>query len=153
MTLEERIKGSVSRHPDWDDRHVSRTIRGATLAVVKAVREGRPVVPPPVIEDPVESAEVGTITLAQVRARYDVAAAIRDYVAGLKPGALKLEREVCQQTAGKDATRFRRTVDNNADEFRAFRIKLKLDQDQPEGSWFWGNKETIAEALKLRDSV
>ena len=155
MTLTERIRAALARHPDRDDRHISKGIRGATLAAVRAVRAGEdvpepaPMTPPPAAG----TCEAGTITLDAVRARYDTAASIRAYVAELRKGVLKLEREVCQQTAGKDAGRFRRAVENNSDEFKAYRIRLKLDQDQPEGSWYWGNRETIAQAMRLRDSV
>jgi hypothetical protein len=115
---------------------------------VRAVREGRPVEEHPGQEKPV----VGVITLDAVRARYDIAAAIKRELAKLKPGALILETEMRQRAAGRDANRFRRTVDN-AEEFKANRIKLQLDPDGGEAAWYWGDNSTIAAAIKVRDSV
>lgn len=155
MTLTERIRAAIERHPGHEDRAIANSIRGATLAAVRIVRAGGDA-PEPELMTPHPAAgpsEAGTITLDAVAARYDTAASIRAYVSGLRKGVLKLEREVCQQTAGKDAGRFRRAVENNSDEFKAYRIRLKLDQDQPEGSWYWGSRETIAQAVRLRDSV
>jgi hypothetical protein len=115
--------------------------------MVRAMRSGEPIAP---IVEEAKKAEAGTITLAAVRARYDIAAAIREELSRLKPGTLVLEREFCVRTAGKDAARFRRTVENTP-EFRANRVKLKLDQDAGEGVWYWGARETILAATKLRD--
>jgi hypothetical protein len=147
-TLEERIKACMEKHQDWDDARVANAIVGSGRAAVRAVREGRPVEEHPGQEKPV----VGVITLDAVRARYDIAAAIKRELAKLKPGALILETEMRQRAAGRDANRFRRTVDN-AEEFKANRIKLQLDPDGGEAAWYWGDNSTIAAAIKVRDSV
>ncbi len=148
MTIEERIKAGIARHPERDDRAISKPIRGATVAMVRAVREGRPVETPPAEDKPA----AGVITLDAVKARYDIAAAIRREIGKLKPGALILESEMRARAAGKDANRFRRTVENN-EEFKANRIKLQLDPEGGEGVWYWGDASTISAALKVRDSV
>lgn len=57
---------------------------------------------------------------------------------------------IWERTAGKDAARFRRAVENT-EEFRAHRVKLKLDPDQPDGAWYWGSKADIEKAVRLRD--
>jgi hypothetical protein len=145
MTIEDRIKGCVERHPDWDDARVSNAIAGSSVAAVRLVRAGETV---PAEDKPAP----GVITLDAVRARYDVAAAIRRELDRLKPGALVLEAEMRQRAAGKDANRFRRAVEN-APEFKANRIKLQLDPDVKEGAWYWGTASTIAAAIKVRDSV
>jgi hypothetical protein len=149
--LLERIKACLEKHPDWPDERIAAAIVGSRREMVRAIRAGEPL-PETVtaIVEEAKKAETGTISLAQVRARYDIAAAIREELAKLKPGALILERELSQRAAGKDAARFRRTVEN-VEEFRANRVKLRLDQDASEGAWYWGNQSTIAEAVKLRD--
>ena len=92
----------------------------------------------------------GLINLSQVIERYDIASAIRREIAALPKGRLILETELCQKTAGTDRNRFRRTLDNNADGFKAFRILLKLDEG--EKKWYWGSISDISEALKIRDA-
>ena len=149
--VEDRLRACISNHPDWTVERIAASIVGSTRAMVRAMIAGEPL-PETVtaIVEEAKKAEVGTISLAQVRARYDIAAAIREELARLKPGALVLEREFCLRVAGKDASRFRRTVEN-VEEFRANRVKLRLDQDASEGAWYWGSQSTIAEAVKLRD--
>jgi hypothetical protein len=115
--------------------------------MVRAMRSGEPIAP---IVEEAKKAEAGTITLAAVRARYDIAAAIREELSRLKPGTLVLEREFCVRTAGKDAARFRRTVEN-CPEFRANRVKLRLGEDTGEGAWYWGHQQAVTEAIRLRD--
>jgi len=149
--VEDRLRTCIANHPEWTVERIAASIVGSTRAMVRAMIAGEPL-PETVtaIVEEAKKAEVGTISLAQVRARYDIAAAIREELARLKPGALVLEREFCLRVAGKDASRFRRTVEN-VEEFRANRVKLRLDQDAAEGAWYWGNQSTIAEAVKLRD--
>lgn len=146
--LEDRLRACLARHPDWDDARIRNAIIGSTIEMVRAVRAGEPM--PTAAAEEQKKIETGTITLAQVRARYDIAAAIRAELAKLKPGALIQERELCQRAAGKDAARFRRTVENN-EEFKANRIRLRLDQDTAEGTWYWGGIKDIQEASRLRD--
>jgi hypothetical protein len=92
----------------------------------------------------------GFINLSQVIEKYDVASAIRRELAALPKGRLILEAELCQKTSGTDRNRFRRTLDNNADGFRAFRILLKLDEG--EKKWYWGSISDVEQALKIRDA-
>ena len=92
----------------------------------------------------------GLINLSQVIEKYDIASAIRRELATLPKGRLILETELCQKTAGTDRNRFRRTVENNADGFRAFRILLKLDEG--EKKWYWGSISDVEQALKIRDT-
>lgn len=148
MTLEERIKASIARHPDWDDRKVSKSVRGATVEMARAVREGQPLPEPPAEDRPA----VGVVTLDAVRARYDIAAAIRRELGKLRPGVLVVESEMRVRAAGKDANRFRRAVEN-CDEFKAHRIKLQLDPEGAEACWYWGDSSTVAAAAKVRDSI
>jgi hypothetical protein len=150
MTIEERIKAGIARHPERDNRLIAKAVRGATVAMVAAVRAGQPLPEPATPEAVVPCA--GVISLDAIRARYDIAAAIRRELAKLKPGALITENEMRLRAAGKDASRFRRTWENN-EEFRANRIKLKLDPDDGEGTWYWGDASTVAAALKLRDEI
>jgi hypothetical protein len=145
--VEERLRTCIAKHPDWTDERIAASIVGSTRTMVRAMLAGEPIAP--IIEE-AKKAEAGTISLDAVRARYDVAAAIREELARLKPGVLVLEREFSIRAAGKDASRFRRTVEN-CPEFRANRVKLRLDQDAGEGAWYWGQQQTVTEAVKLRD--
>jgi hypothetical protein len=145
--VEDRLRDCLAKHPDWTDERIAASIIGSTRAMVRAMRAGEPIAP---IVEEAKKAEAGTISLAQVRARYDIAAAIREELARLKPGMLVLEREFCLRVAGKDAARFRRAVENSP-EFRANRVKLRLDQEVSEGAWYWGNQSTVTEAVKFRD--
>lgn len=148
-TLEERIKACLGKHPEWGDARVAAAIVGSGRDAVRAVREGRPIsVKGEVVVEVIS--DTGTVSLGQVRKRYDVPAAIRGELAKLKPGALILERELSLRAAGKDASRFRRAVENT-EEFKANRVKLRLDQDVSEGAWYWGRREDIQEATRLRD--
>lgn len=148
-TLRDRILESIARHPDWDDPRIASAVRGSTRVLVRLARSSQPF-PDDAEAGPAGDRGAGTISLEQVRKRYDIAAAIRTEIDTLKPGALILERELCQRTAGKDAARFRRAVENTED-LRACRVKLKLDPDQPEGTFYWGRPQDVREAIKLRD--
>ena len=145
--IEDRLRDCLAKHADWPDERIAAAIVGSRREMVRAMRAGESIVP--IIEEE-KKTEAGVISLDAVRARYDIAAAIREELAQLKPGALVLEREFSLRVAGKDATRFRRTVEN-CPEFRVNRVKLKLDQDAGEGSWYWGSQSTVTEAVKLRD--
>jgi hypothetical protein len=145
--VEDRLRDCLAKHQDWPDERIAAAIVGSRKEMVRIMRAGGSVAP--IIEE-AKKAEAGTITLAAVRARYDIAAAIREELVRLKPGALVLEREFSLRVAGKDMARFRRTVEN-CPEFRANRVKLRLDQDAGDGSWYWGSSATVAEAIKLRD--
>lgn len=149
MTLEQKIKASIDKHPDWSDARVASAIRGATRVHVRLVREGKPILEGIRVLVPGVT-EPGTVSIQQIRKRYDIAQAIREHIAGLAPGQLVLERELCSKTAGKDAARFRRSVENTED-LRALRVKLKLDPESSEGAYYWGRREDVAEAIRLRD--
>jgi hypothetical protein len=102
----------------------------------------------PLPAPPAQAPGAGFVTLAQVIEKYDVAAAIRREIAQLPKGRLLLEQELFQRTAGTDRSRFRRTVENNAEAFRPFRIKLRLERDE-EPKWYWADPDTIGKAMKL----
>lgn len=153
LPLAEKIRRCIDSHPDWDANRIASAVRGSTRVAIRAVMNGLPIPekPEPPAAKAVERSDAGTVDLSAVRKRYDIAAAIRFELSQMKPGSLILEREMCSRTAGRDASRFRRTVENGIDEFRSNRVKLRLDPDQPDGSWYWGRREDIAEALRLRD--
>lgn len=159
--LLERLKNALGVHPDWSDYRISRAIRGSKIEQVRAIRDGKDsgISPDylgpdrtPKAQDPppAPTAGGGVITLDQVRRRYDIASLIREELNKLPPGDLILERELCLRTAGKDAARFRRSVENTED-LKPNRVKLKLDPDSPDGAWYWGTAETIAKAKAMRD--
>lgn len=152
MTIEEKIKACMGKYPDRDDRHISQTVHGATLAMVRAVRAGEPMPEADKSAERPQPSSVGVITLDAVKARYDIAAAIRREIGKLNSGALILESEMRLRAAGKDAARFRRAVENT-DEFKANRIRLQLGSEGGEAAWYWGDNSTISAALRVRDSI
>lgn len=152
MSIEERIKAALARYPERDDRHISKSLHGITVAMVRAVRAGQPVPLPPAPAVDTAPASGKVITLESIQARYDIASAIRREIAKLKPGHLIVESEMRTRAAGKDANRFRRAVEN-CDEFKANRIKLQLDPDGGEAAWYWGDSSTISAAARVRDSL
>ena len=143
MPLEEKIRRCIERHPDWTDGRIAVNVT-CKVADVKAVKMGVS------LPKPATQEGVGFISLKKVAERYDIRTAILREVATLSRGHLILEADLCKAAAGTDRNRFRRTVENNADEFRALRIKLKLE-DSSEGKWYWGHPDDIAEAKRIRD--
>jgi hypothetical protein len=158
LPLADRLKRCLAAHPDWAVERIAASIVGSTRAMVRAMQAGESIAP--IIEEAKKAEAVppsvalcaGVISLDAIRSRYDISAAIRRELAKLKPGALITENEMRQRAAGKDASRFRRTWENN-EEFRANRIKLKLNPDDGEGTWYWADGPTVALALKLRDEI
>lgn len=141
MTPHERIIGCIQRNPDWPDWRIAKSA-DVHVNDVRAIKSGTAIAPPP------ENA--GLISLEKVINHYDIKTAIKRELLALPRGQLIIESELCIKAAGSDRNRFRRTVENNADEFRAYRVKLKLD-DSSDGKWYWGNPEDIAEAQRIRD--
>jgi len=142
-TSEERIIKCLQRHPDWSDKRIRNSL-DISINLVRAVREGTPIP-----EQPVVHVRPGIVSLSAVREKLDTRAAILREVSSLPTDQLIDERELRQRAAGNDANRFRRTVENNGDMFRAYRIKLRLDEG--DARWYWGRSETVAEAQRLRD--
>ena len=152
MTLEEKIRGCIERHPDWDTARIAKSC-GAHHGEVDAVRRGEQVPDPGTAkqypkQEPA-SAPAG-ISLAAVKQRFDIAGAISRAVKEIRRGTLLPEDELCRLTAGRDRSRFRRAVENNPELSRAHRVRLRLD-DSSEGKFYWGHAEDIAEAIRLRD--
>ena len=148
FTPEERVKRCVARHPDWPDWKVAKSSE-VHVDTARSIRAGMA----PTLQNGESKALEGNnsaafVSLDKVIARYDIKAAILREIDGLPRGKLIVETELCQRTAGTDRNRFRRTCENNADELKPLRIKLRLD-DSTEGKWFWGKREDIAEAQKM----
>jgi hypothetical protein len=99
---------------------------------------------------PEPSGNSGYVSLESICKKFDVKGAILREVGKIPKGKLIAEAEFCMRTAGKDRNRFRRACDNNAEEFRPYRIKLIID-DSGDGRFFWGRAEDVAEALRMRD--
>lgn len=143
MTLEEKITGCLKRHPTWPDWQVARSVT-CRVADVKAVRLSSSL---PTQSEPKKT---GLVSIKRVIEKYDIRGAILRELTKLERGQLIQENDLREATAGSDRSRFRRTVENNADEFRPLRIKLKLD-DSGDGKWYWGHPEDVAEAQRIRD--
>ena len=144
----ERVMECIAKHPDWDDVRVANSMC-ISRNYVRSIMRGEPVVEPGEQQAPARSSGC-IITLGAVREKLDTRAAIMKEISALPADELIEDREMRQRAIGHDATRFRRTVENNADFFRQYRIKLRLDEG--EGRWYWGRAETIAEALRLRET-
>jgi len=91
----------------------------------------------------------GVISLKIIKDRFDIKAAILRELEKIERGTLISEPELALRAAGRDKYRFRRTVENNEEEFRSRRIKLRLDDTG--AKWYWGWPEDIIEAQKIRD--
>jgi hypothetical protein len=137
------------RHPDWTDPRISNSLSRWHISVkeIKLVREGQ-LVPNALPEKKPDAG--GIVKLSKVIERYDVRSAIIRELAKLPRGSLIAESEFCVRAAGTDRNRFRRTVENNADEFRPYRIKLRLEVSS-EDKWYWGHPEDIAEAQRIKE--
>lgn len=154
ISLEEKIRGCIERHPDWDNVRIANAI-GTRTGNVVAFREGKPLttrvdIPIAPTAGPAQVAESGLVSLDKVLQRYDIRSAIFRELALIPKGKLISEVELCQRAAGTDKYRFRRTVENNEAEFRGVRIKLRLD-DSGDSKWYWGAAGDIASALQIRD--
>jgi hypothetical protein len=99
---------------------------------------------------PQPSESGGYVSLEKIINFYDIKASIKREIDNLPKGQLLPESEFIQRTAGSDRNRFRRTVENNAEEFKPFRIKLRID-GSADGRWYWGRSFDIAKALLIRD--
>lgn len=146
MTVEEKIKAAIERHPDWDDLRIANSC-SAPIAAVRAIRAGEPIPANQVLMSAQEGA--GLVSLEKIIQKYDIKAAIERELATLPKGKLIEENELCRRAAGTDKQRFRRTVENNEEFFKVRRIRLKIEDGEPR--WFWGSVQDIAEALKIRD--
>jgi len=148
FTPEEKIQRCLARHPGWLDWQVAKSANVHADAV-KSARAGLPVNPQSEISTPAgDNGNAALVSLDKVIARYDIKAAILREIDSLPKGKLIVESELCQRTAGTDRNRFRRTCENNADELKPLRIKLRLD-DGTDGKWYWGRASEIAEAQKI----
>ena len=137
MDLAEKIKRCLERHPDWSNPRIAKST-GARHDAIEAVRRGEqpPPVPASVPLPPNTSTPPASVSLAAVRERFDIAAAITRALSTVKRGTLLPEEELCRMTAGRDRNRFRRAVDNHPDLARAHRVKLRLD-DATDGKYYW----------------
>jgi hypothetical protein len=164
MTTAEKIKAALARHPDWTDNRVQKSA-GGTQALVRAIRQGAD--PATFAESPRETLEHitgtqtlpilpggghgGLVSLSRIVEKFDIRAAILREIAALPEGELIPEKELCQRTAGKDQSRFRRCVENNGTEFKPLRVKARLD-DSTEGKWLWGRMKDIEAARAIIES-
>jgi len=142
ITTEEKLKRCIEKHPDWEDTRVANSV-GCSIKLVRLMHSGAPI--------PVQKSEdSGIVSIERVIKRYDIKSAIMRELSKIPRGQLVSEAELCLRSAGTDRNRFRRTVENNIEEFRPLRIKLKLDESG-DGKWYWSDPETIAEAQRIRD--
>lgn len=146
MTLEEKIRAAIARHPDWDDRHISRTARGATLAAVAAIRSGRPL-PEPEPDPPAAPVtlhpNVTLVTVEDIKRRYDMFGAIMEIIRGLPPGSVIAEPDLKQSVDHPDPFRFKRTLEAREKDLEPYRIMLKYRGS--EAKYHYGKPEVVAD--------
>jgi hypothetical protein len=144
------IRRNLEQHPDWDfKRRVGAlkrwrvTIRELREATGKAKPATGKAAAPPAVRRP------GTVSLADLKARWDIMGAIRREIAKLRDGEPLPEAELRTAAAGGDAARFRRALDADPAAVERLRVRLKLDSN--EARWYYGRERTVAEAAALRD--
>jgi hypothetical protein len=141
-TIVDRIKACIARNPDWSNARVQSAIRGSSAGIVKAARDGTPL-------PEAASLSPGSITVAQVKQRYDTLGAILNEIELLPKGTLIPESELRSRVAKSDPGRFRRAIENNTGVVKAYRTKLKMNDDS-ESSYFWGHQNDIAEIERTK---
>ena len=151
ISIPDKIKRALDRHPDWTDNRIQKSA-GGSQAMVRAVRAGEQL--PPTVADarpvlpalkPIGGNGGGLISLSRIAEKFDIRTAILREIAALPEGEFIPEANLCERTAGKDRNRFRRTVENCGDEFRPLRVKARLDDDS-EGKWLWGKARDVEAA-------
>lgn len=151
MTLTERISAAIERHPEKDDRYISKGIRGATLAAVRAVRAGEPIPEPvPMTPHPI-GAETKTqigpgvtlIPVEDIKRKYDLFQAILDVIGSLPPGAVITEPDLRASIDQPDQFRFRKTLEAHDRELEPYRIMIKYKGS--EARYHYARPEVISD--------
>lgn len=142
LSVEEKIDRCIGRNPEWKDYRIARSVN-CSVALVRARKLGMTL-------PQVEKTKTSLVSLTKVVERYDIKAAILQRLSEVPRGNLIIEADLCQKAAGTDRNRFRRTVENNNEEFKGLRIKLKLD-DSSDGKWYWGHPDDITEAFRIKE--
>jgi hypothetical protein len=141
LGLEERVKASVLKHPDWDSRRIAKSL-AVRKAVVETILSGG---------QATQTQDSFLVSMEKIREKYDLYEAIVKGIADIPKGRLIPEMEFARRIAGSDKARFNRAVGMNKDKFFAFRIKLQIEKGSSEGQWYWGSMEDIAEANRLKE--
>lgn len=141
-TIVGRLKACIAKHPDWDDTQVLRSIRGSRKPMISALRAGQA----PILSEP--TPKMVLLSLAKVKFRYDVLAAIQREMLNIPRGKFILEDDLRQLAAGKDRNKFRKVVENNIDLFRPLRVKITMDDVE---RWYWGHRDDVAEVVSLKE--
>ena len=146
MTIEERIKAGMLRHPERDDRLIAKSIRGVTMAMVKAVREGK-ALPEPAPEPAAFTAalhpNVTLVSVEEIKRKYDMFGAIMEIIRGLPPGQVITEADLKQSVDHPDPYRFKKTMDAHEKELEPYRIMLKYRGS--EAKYHYGKPEVVAD--------
>lgn len=143
---EERARLAILRHPDKPAHRIADCIRGASAKMVREIKaqmENGPTAGPL----PVQRESSGLVSLESLKAKFDTAGAIRRELEKLPRGKLILDRDLRQIVAGYDSARFKQAVENNDDEFKPYRIRVK-SKDDHDAKWYWGHPEDVAELQK-----
>jgi hypothetical protein len=150
--LLERIKAGIARHPERNDRLIAKSIRGITVAMVRAVREGRPL--PETVTAIVEITPKGQLTsgvtlisLDDIKRKYDLYAQILEVICDLPPGQVISETDLRTCVQSPDPLRFRRTIEAHEKELEPYRIMLKYKSS--EARYHYAKPEVITDLRNI----
>jgi len=145
LSLKDRIMRCIGRHPDWTNKRIANSASCRVREVV-SFKEGKLLDAGP----NGNTHQPGIISLEQVFKKYDIRSSILRELAAVPRGELIQEEDLRQKSAGQDRNRFRRTIENNAEEFKPVRLLLKIEEGS-DGKWYWGHAEDIKKAKEIRD--
>lgn len=147
-TIEERIKAALARYPERDDRHISKSLHGVTVAMVRAVRAGQPVpLPPAPAQLP---ANVSLVSVDDIKRKYDMLKAIMDVIRALPAGRVIAEPELKASVEHPDPYRFKRTLEAHEKELEPYRIMLKYKGHEPK--YHYARPEVIADLRRTLET-
>lgn len=152
-SIEDRIKCCIARHPEWPAERINNSIAGSNIAMVRAIMAGTAVpIEGTTVPKPESAPEIsGYVSLDLICEKLDVKSAILREIGKIPKHKVIPEAEMVSRTAGTDRNRFRRIIENNAEEFRPYRTMVKT-RESPNGIWFWASAEAITRINKLRDA-
>lgn len=142
MTATERIRLALERHPDRDDRYISKVSR-ATLSDVRAVKAGGEVPDREAQAQPAGQlvANATVIPVEDIKRHYDTFAQIMEVIRDLPPGGVITEQELRGCIQSPDPLRFKRTVEAHEKDLEPYRLLVKYRSSEPR--YHYGKPEVI----------
>jgi hypothetical protein len=91
---------------------------------------------------------IGVVNLGQIIKQYDTHDAILRELAAIPPENVVEQSELVRRSCGSDRARFNRCVELHSEEFKNYRIQMKLSEGR-ESRWYWGRPEFITKVRSL----